>query len=1092
MSLLAALAVLATPLRAQVQGETLLLRQPTLSAGHVAFVYGADLWIVQQTGGEARRLTSTPAVEADPRFSPDGTQIAFTSNRSGVEAVYVVPVEGGEPKRLTWYPASSRARGWTPDGSRVLYASSRQTAPGGYERLWTVSPEGGPSTLLPAPMGTRASYAPDGGRIVIDRISRWDEEWRGYRGGQNTPLVILELEGLAEILIPNDRTTDIHPVWHGEVVYFLSDRDGVMNIWSFAPSSGQVTQHTQFTGADTKWLSGGSDRLVFEREGALHTFDPSNGQVETLSIVVPGDFPWAEARWQAVGDRVTSSTLSPTGKRALFGARGEIFTVPAKDGDVRNLTKSPDAADRAPTWSPDGQHIAWFSDAGGEGYGLLIAQQDGLGAPRHIPIGESKMAWEPVWSPDGAYIAFVDNAVRIRVVDVARGTIRTAGTGGINIERGRMGIAWSPDSKWLAYAKTAPNQFRRVLVWSMESGDTHALSDPLADAYSPAWDRDGRHLYFLASTDIALGSGWANTSAMQAEPEYGAYVVVLRKEDASPLAPKSDEEPDKAKKEEKGDSKPKDEKTDKAETDKDEAEKVEPVLIDFDRIDRRTLALPMPVRRYAGATAGPKGSVFFGERVSGAPGMTLHKFTLEERESEVFVSGVSQVSVSADGQKMLFLSGGTWRIVDTGQKPGDENGTLAVDLRMHLDRAAEWKQMFDEAWRYERDYFYDPGMHGRDWDEVYERYVPLLPYVRHREDLTYLLDQMNGELSVGHSFVFGGDYPDVDTVRVGLLGADLEAENGRWRIKRIYSAESWNPGLTAPLDRPGIKVEPGHYLVGVDGVGLTAADDPYRLLDGTEGRQTVLQINDNPSMEGAWMEIVTPIRSEGALRQRAWVEDNRRRVDELSGGRLAYVWVPNTSGSGVVSFDRYYFAQQDKEGAVIDERFNGGGLLDDYMVDLMTRRLRAAITNEVPNGAPFRLPAGILGPKVLLINELAGSGGDFFPWVFRQQKAGPLIGTRTWGGVVKSSVHYPLVDGGALTAPDNAVFDPINNRWIGENEGIAPDIEVRVDARSVANGRDPQLERAVAEALRLIDEEGVHEVTPPPFSTPARGAGGQR
>jgi tricorn protease len=429
--------------------------------------------------------------------------------------------------------------------------------------------------------------------------------------------------------------------------------------------------------------------------------------------------------------------------------------------------------------------------------------------------------------------------------------------------------------------------------------------------------------------------------------------------------------------------------------------------------------------------------------------------------------------------------------VGTGAPPQAGSGALDLSLRLRVDRLTEWQQMFDEAWRYERDYFYDPGMHGNDWDAVRARYAPLIPWVRHRADLNYVLDQLNGELSVGHSFVFGGDMPEVDRSEVGLLGADFVADSGGWRIERIYTFESWNPGLSAPLDRPGLEVDEGDFLVGVDGRALTASQDPYELLDGTAGLQTVLHINDAPGMEGARTVTVEPIRSEGALRQRAWVEDNRRRVDELSNGRLAYIWVPNTGGGGVVSFDRYFFAQQDKDGAVIDERFNGGGLLDDYMVDLMTRSLRAAITNEVPGGIPFRLPGGILGPKVLLINQMAGSGGDFFPWVFRQQRAGLLIGKRTWGGLVKSSVHYALIDGGALTAPDNAVFDPLDNAWIAENEGVPPDIEVELDARSVAEGRDPQLERAVDELLGQLGEPRP-EVTPPDFPTPAKRPGGGR
>ena len=1082
LSLAALVTVAAAPAAAQ---GTRLLRQPTLSAGHVAFTYGADLWVADRTGGEARRLTSTPAVEADPHFSPDGQWIAFTSNRSGTQAVYVVSAGGGEPTRLTWYPAGTYARGWTPDGSRVLYSSTRETAPTGYERLWTVSTEGGPSTMLPAPWAHTGSYSPDGRRIVIDRMSRWDVEFRSYRGGQNTPLVLMDLDDLDEVRLPNaERYMDLYPVWIGETIFFVSDRDWASNVWAYSVESGDVEQVTHFADAEVKYLSGSADGLVFEQDGWIHVLDPTTGQSQQLDITVRGDFPWAATRWEDVSRRVSSASLSPTGVRAVMEARGEIFTVPVENGDARNLTRSSGAADRAPMWSPDGSELAWFSDAG-EGYELLIAGQDGLGEPRRLAIGESKMAWEPTWSPDGSRIAFVDDDLRIQVVEVQSGRITTADVGHANLDRGAMGLTWSPDSKWLAYTQTFPNMFHRIVVWSLDEGETYTLTDAMADARSPSWDRDGRHLYFLASTDLALGSGWANTSSIGASATYGAYVVVLRADDDTPFGPQSDEE---EVKDATGDD---DESEADDESEGDEADDGdEGVLIDLDGIQRRIIALPMPVSSYGMTVAGPEGTVFIGDFGDDGPGMTVHKFSLEDREADVFVRGARRVSVSADGKKMLFQSGSSWRVVGTGSAPEPNGGRLTVALRTQLNRTEEWRQMFDEAWRYERDFFYDPGMHGNDWDAVRDRYRPLVEHIRHRSDLNYVLDQVNGELSVGHSFVFGGDMPAVDTSRVGLLGADLEAVSGRWQITRIYTFESWNPNLTAPLDRPGMRVEEGTYLVGVDGVELTAADDPYRLLDGTAGRQTVLYLNDRPTMEGHWTETVEPIRSEGSLRQRAWVEDNRRMVDELSDGKLAYVWVPNTGGSGYVSFNRYFFAQQDKLGAVIDERFNGGGNLDDYMVDYMTRTLRAAITNEVPNGEPFRLPQGVLGPKVLLINELAGSGGDYFPWAFRQQQVGPLIGARTWGGLVKSSVHYALVDGGALTAPDNAVFDPINNRWVAENEGVPPDIEVLLDARSFAEGRDPQLERAVREALRLVEEQGTQSVTPPPYPRPSRRPGG--
>ena len=1077
---------------AEAQGARL-LRQPSISERQVAFAYGGDLWVADLDGRNVLRLTSTPAVESDPHFSPDGQTVAFTSNRSGTQAVYTVSVKGGEPTRLTWHPSPSYARGWSPDGSRVLYASERESAPTAYNRLWTVPAQGGPSTMLTKQWGNDGDFSPDGKSMVIDRMDRWDVEWRAYRGGQNTPLVILDLADRSETLLPCPSTIDIQPLWLGDRVYFLSDREGgVSNIWSYEPNTKALTRITRFQGSDVKWLSGKGERLAYERDGWLHVMDLSDRSSRQLNLSVSGDFPWAATRWENVEKSIQSASLSPTGKRAVMESRGEVFTVPVENGDVRNLTQSSDAADRAPLWSPIGSDIAWFSDAGGKGYSLMLAPQDGMGKPRSISIGESKMAWEPAWSPDGKHIAFTDDDVRIRVVDIAAGTVVTVDTGGNNLERGDMGLTWSHDGKWLAYSRSSDNMLRSIRVWSKKTGKTQSVTNPFADAFSPAWDRDNKHLYFLASTELALASGWANTSSQNARPEYEAYVINLRKTDQSPFKPKSDEEEVKksdakepeataTKKGAKSNGKADEKKSDDEKPKEDGKE----TLIDFEGIDRRIIPLPFPKRNYGFLVTGPAGSVFALERVPNRPSV-LHNFTLDAKEPKEFMTGVGSASVSADGKKMLVSSMGAWKVANTEGGSGNDAKPLKTDLRMQLDRQAEWRQMFEEAWRYQRDYFYDPGLHGRDWKEVYDRYSPLVPYVRHRADLNYILDQMNGELSVGHSFVFGGDMPEVDRPPVGLLGADLAAENGRWRIRRIYHTESWNPGLSSPLDRPGMKVAPGYYLVGVNGRELTASEDPYHLLDGTADVQTVLHLNDKPAFEGSWTEMAKPLRSENSLRQRAWVEDNRRKVDSLSGGRLGYVWVPNTGGGGFVSFNRYYFAQQDKQGAVIDERFNGGGLLDDYMVDLMTRSLRASLTNEVPGGRPMRLPAGILGPKALLINELAGSGGDFFPWVFRQQKAGPLIGARTWGGLVKSSVHYPLVDGGALTAPDNAVFEPIKRQWIAENTGVAPDIEVRQDAKSLELGRDPQLERAVQELLEALNRQPATEVRPPAFPTPAK------
>lgn len=1059
------LLLLATGTTLPAQG-TRLLRQPTVSATDIAFTYGADVWIVGKGGGVARRITSTPAVESDPKLSPDGKWIAFTSNRSGTPAVYVVSAAGGEPTRLTWYPAAALARGWSPDGARVLYATTYGTAPSSHHRLWSVPRTGGVSTPITVGWGFDGSWSPDGKRVAVDRMTRWDPEWRSYRGGQNIPLRILDLQSRSEVLIPNDqRATDLQPTFVGNTIFFLSDRDWASNVWKYDVATKALAQVTSFTDAEVKSLGAGAGQVVFEQDGYIHTLDPASGKHQRVDITVQGDFPWAETRWEDVTRSVSAASLSPTGKRILLEARGEIFTVPVEQGDTRNLTRSSGAADRVPAWSPDGKQVAWFSDDG-SGYKLMVAGQDGMGTPRAIALGESKMAWEPVWSPDSKRLAFVDHVARLRVVEAASGKIITADVAGAGNDRGSMSPVWSPDSKWLAYAKSYPNNLRRITVWSTETGTVSTLTDGMADAIQPAFDKDGRHLYFLASTNVGLASGWANTSAGLADPQYGLYVMVLREGDPTPFPLKSDDEA-------------------AAPPAKPDTGAVQ-VRIDLPGIDRRILASPLPVRRYSDVQVGPKGTVFVTERVENQPGFTLHKFTLADGKVELFTRGVTRVAVSDDGKKLLLQTGQQWTVTGTEAPPQPGRGAVTVALRMQLDRQAEWQQVFDEVWHFEKDFFSDPDMHGNDWNAVRNRYRPLVQWVRHSADLAYIVDLVNGELSVGHSYVRAGDLPAVDTSRVGTLGADLVLANGGWRIQRILTTESWNPGLGAPLDRPGLRVRAGNYLVGVNGQPLSPNEDPYRLLDGTAGRQTVLHINTRPSMDSAWTITVTPANDENALRTRAWVEDNRRKVDSLSGGRLAYAWIPNTSAPGTTSFDRYVFAQQDRQGAIIDERYNGGGSLDDYMVDHLTRTLRAGISNSAPGGAPWLLPQGVLGPKALLINERAGSGGDYFPWAFRQQKAGVIIGTRTWGGLVSAASHYPMVNGLSVTAPVYRVFDPINNTWIAENEGVPPDIEVLMDEQSVAAGRDPQLERAVQEVLKAVQARGAKPVVPPPMTKPAR------
>ena len=1047
--------------------EARLLREPDVSGAHVAFVHANDIWIAPRDGGEARRLTTFVGEETDPHFSPDGTRVAFSGEYDGNVDVYVVPVDGGEPARLTWHPGPDQARGWTPDGQAVVFASGRDGAPRPAPRLWMIDLQGGLPVALALPRAEDGDFGPDGRRLAYQLVEPWDLEWRNYRGGQAQPIRVIDLETLDVVRLPWDGSNDLSPAWVGDTLFFLSDRDWAMNVYAWDPATGELTQRTHFEEFDCKRLSGGDGRLVFENGGRLWTLDAAGGEPRQVPVTLSGDFPWARPHWVEAADLIRGAGLSPTARRAVFEARGEIFTVPAEKGDVRNLTRSSGAAERAPAWSPDGAHVSWFSDESGE-YRLVIADQFG-GNRRVIELADPTFYYTPAWSPDSRHLAFTDADRNLWVVEVESGEATLVANEMFAHPQRLIYPEWSPDSRWLAYSRRLPNQFNAVFVHALETGKSHQVTDGLSDCHSPAWDAGGGHLYFLASTDYGLNVGWLDMSSYERPLNYAVYAAVLAGDAPSPLAPESDDEPVGADAEEKDDGK----------DGKDDGPA--PVTIDFAGLDRRIVALDLPARPYGDLEAGKEGILFYTERVPHERGLKLHRYSLEERESTPVADGVTAYAVSADGESLLIgRSGDAWQIAGAGGEAEPGDGALALGgLRMKVDPEKEWAQIFREAWRYQRDFFYVENVHGLDLQWAWETYRPWVEHVKHRADLTYVMDILGGETSVGHSFTRGGDEPDVDRVPVGLLGVDFTVENGRYRLAKIYRGESWNPDLEAPLDGPGIDAREGDYLLAVDGVELTADMNPYSLFGRTAGRQTVLTLNDAPRPQGARQVTVVPVADEGPLRQRQWIDENRRKVDELSDGRLAYVWVPDTGRGGYTNFTRYYFAQQDKQGAVIDERFNHGGSIADYMVDIMNRELLGYFNNPVGDRQPFTAPnAAIWGPKVMLINEMSGSGGDMLPYMFRLMDIGPLIGTRTWGGLVGIWDVPRLVDGGAITAPRGGFYD-LQGEWRVENEGVAPDIEVEMEPKLVAQGRDPQLERAVAEALRLLETEGV-ELRPQP------------
>ena len=1081
----AALAVAClTPAQAQTQTPdqqiegTRLLRTPSVSASHVAFAYANNIWVVAREGGAARRLTSFQGQSSNPKLSPDGRMVAFSAEYGGNTDVYAVPVEGGQPMRLTWHPAADLVQGWSPDGRAIMFSSGRATAaPSAVPRFWTIPASGGIETPMVMPRANQGKISPDGRRIAYRMPNSWDEERRNYRGGQNKPIWIMDLR-THEVETPAwNGSKEMDPVWLGEVVYFLSDRDGVSNVWSYDTRSKQIAQVTRFTGFDVKALDAGNDVLVFEQAGAIHELDPRRGASRPLQITVAADFPWMMPQWKDVSTRITNLALSSTGRRAAVEARGEIFTIPAEKGDVRNITSASASAERWPAWSPDGQSVSYFSDRSGE-YKLYIAPQDGLAPPREITIPEPSHFFAPAWSPDGRRIAFQDTHFRLWVVDVASGRAKVADADPYYNGDRSIVPAWSPDSRWIAYPKHLPSLFRAIFLYDAETGATRQVTDGLADATSPAWDASGKYLWFLASTTYGLNSSVLDMSAYDRPVTRGLYLMVLASAEPSPLLPESDEEAARA-----GAPTP-DETTARSDTTRIQRLPAgRPVRIDLDGLPQRIIAVVnVAVQQYSDLQAGVPGTVFFTESapITGttetpARGSTLHRFQLTTRKAVPFAQNVAQFVVSADGRKLLYRTPGERAalfLVDaaTAAVPSSDSGRLTAPLRAQIDPRAEFKQIFDEGWRNQRNNLYVQNLHGTDWPAMKRMYEPLLAHVNHRADLNYLLDNMGAELAIGHSYVRGGEMPEVPQSNVGLLGADFTIDDGFYRIERIYHTESWNPELRAPLAGPGINVANGDYLLAVNGVPLRAPDNIHRLLDGTANRQTVITVNSRPTMTGARQIRVIPVANEQGLRTRAWVERNRRIVDSLSNGQLAYVYVPNTGQPGYTSFNRYYFAQQDRKGAIIDERFNGGGSAADYIVDILGRDFDGYFNNPAGERVPFTSPAsGIWGPKVMIINEMAGSGGDLMPFMFKRREIGPLIGTRTWGGLVATSDTPLFIDGGSMIAPRFGFIDREGNFAV-ENVGVAPDIEVENWPKDVIAGRDPQLERAVQEALRLLRE----------------------
>ncbi|MFP2996986.1 PDZ domain-containing protein [Spongiivirga sp. MCCC 1A20706] len=1056
---------------------TQLLRQPTISNTHIVFVYANDLWKVPIAGGDAVRLTSDEGYESVPHFSPDGKLVAFTGQYDGNTDVYVVPLEGGSPKRLTWHPFGDYVTGWTPDG-KVLFRSARKAHPTQINKLYAVSTEGGFPEEIDIPRASYGELSDDGSHLAYTPITSWDAEWRNYRGGQAMPIWIVDMK-TKELTTTSQKDQERHldPVWVGKKIFHLSERDYASNIWSFDTETGQEKQHTFHKKFDIKSLDAFGNSIVYEQGGYLHILNANDNSTRQLEINVKGDQDFSRVRWENVNGRsLANPNISPTGKRAIFEHRGEIFTVPKENGSWRNLTNSSGVADRYPIWSPKGDRIAWFSDNSGE-YQLVIADQQGA-VKKEIELPANTFYFVPDWSPDGKHIAYSDTDYNVWITTISTGKSVKVATDRYAHPNRTMNPVWSPDSKWIAYPKQLDSHFKAIFAYNVSSKQTVQITDGMADAISPVWDEKGKYLYFLASTDYGLNSGWLDMSSYDPQVNRSLYCAVLSNKDKAPIMPKSDEETALKNTAEKDSSK---KKKSKKKSDKKEDEKSsDAITVTIDSgVQNRIVALKLDARNYLGLIAGSEKKLFVFEAVPNEQGASIHSYDVEKQKKEDYESGVRNAVISANRKSLLIQKGGNWMISATSGKPNASKDGINTNLKVKVDPKAEYHQIFKEGWRFMRDFLYVDNVHGAPWDDVYKWYAPWIDHVRHRTDLNYVVDIMSGEVAIGHSYVYGGDFVDLDFVPIGLLGCDLVLENGGYKIDKIYTGESWNPQNNAPLAIPGINVKEGEYLVAVNGKELLPNSNPYAAFEQTAGRATTIMVNSKPGLAGAREVLVTPVQNENGLRTSAWIEGNRKKVDELSGGKLAYVYVPNTGGGGFTSFNRYYFSQQDKKGVIIDERNNGGGSAADYMIDIMNRKLFGYFNSKAGDNRPWTTPiAGIWGPKVMLINERAGSGGDLLPYMFKEAKIGTLVGTRTWGGLVGTWDTPPFIDGGRMVAPRGGFFDA-DGEWAVEGEGVAPDIEVIQNPKQVLQGKDPQLEAGVKEAMRLL-RQGEFQLKPEP------------
>ncbi|HVU57370.1 MAG TPA: PDZ domain-containing protein [Puia sp.] len=1071
--ILSFIALTSVALSSSAQINAALMRYPDVSATQIVFTYANDLWVVPKEGGKAQHLSSPAGVEIFPKFSPDGHTIAYTADYDGSNSVYTIPTEGGPASRLTWHGSLERVVDWYPDGKHLLFASGRDAGRERFDQFFKIDIAGGAAQRLPLPYAEFGSLSPDGNQLAFVFKSQVFRNWKRYRGGWNAQIHLFNLTNYSFENISTTDADDELPMWHGNSIFFLSDRgqDKRMNLWEYNISSKTFTQLTNFTDYDVHYPSAGPDDIVFEYAGKLYLYNFSSHKSTEVPIQVVTDETALRPALQTVDKQLTTVGISPDGKRAIVEARGDIFSVPAENGPVKDLTQSSDVAERFPAWSPDGKYIAYWSDRSGE-YELTIREPGVEGSEKKLTSYGPGYRYNLYWSPDSKKLAFVDKAMKIYIFDRTTGQTTYIDHGLRMFEGNLQGFSasWSSDSRWLAFDRDLTNQHQAVFLYDYTNKMLHQATSGYYSCSNPVFDPGGKYLYITTSqTFNPLYSDLDNTFIYPNSTKLA--VLVLKKSTPSPLYPKDDTV---SRKEEES-ATPATPPAAPAAAAKPKS-KTAAVDIDIDGLESRLILLPVEAGNYTNLNAA-EGKAIYQRRPntgSDAKESPILFFDLDKRKEKTILPDAGGFTLAADGKHMLVGKNGALYIIAAEEGQKLEKPLRTSEMQMWVDPRKEWKQIVTDAWRLERDFFYDPGMHGVDWNKVKERYLKMLEGAVTREEVNFIIGEMIGELNASHTYHGGGVEETPKRASVGYLGVDWEADGEHYRIKKIIKGAPWDAEAHSPLDLPGVMIKEGDYILAVNGVPLTTKTEPYALFGNLADKPVELTYNSSSSWTGAHTTVVQTLRDESRLRHLAWIEQNRRRVEEATGGAAGYIYVRSTGIDGQNELIRQFTAQLDKKALVIDERFNSGGQIPDRFIEMLDRKPLAfwATRDGVNWSWP---PSGNFGPKVMLINGWSGSGGDAFPDYFRKAGLGPLIGSRTWGGLIGISGAPPLIDGGNITVPTFRMFNP-DGTWFKEGHGVDPDIPVAEDLTQAAQGKDNQLERAITEINKLLKEKGF---TPP-------------